>query len=73
MKLNDSQTKKLLEYTGQVQIKQLALNMALTRLKARYKLDSTPAAISKCTADLNAIFDKFAPIMENDYNWIVKL
>jgi hypothetical protein len=73
VKLNDSQTKKLLEYTGQVQLKQLALNMALTRLKTRYKSDSTPATISKCTEDLNAIFDKFASIMESDYNWIVKL
>jgi hypothetical protein len=73
VELDDSQTKKLLEYTGQVQLKQLALNMALTRLKTRYKADSTPDTISKCTKDLNAILDKFAPIMENDYNWIVKL
>jgi hypothetical protein len=73
VRLNDSQTRKLLEYTGQMQIKQLALNMALTRLKTRYKLESTPAVVSKCTEDLNAIFEKFSTIMENDYNWITKL
>jgi uncharacterized iron-regulated protein len=73
VKLNDSQTKKLLEYAGQPQLKQLALNMALTRLKGLYKSSPTPDTISKCTAELNALFEKFAMIMGNDYAWIVSL
>jgi hypothetical protein len=73
VKLSDSQTKKLLEYTGQIQLKQLALNMALTRLKTRYKTDSSPDTITQCTKDLNAIFEKFEAIMGNDYDWIIKL
>ena len=73
MKLSDNQTKKLLEHTGQPQLKQLALNMALTRLKKIYKEDSTPANLTKCTAELNAIFEKFAAIMKADYDWIISL
>ncbi|MDR3294614.1 MAG: hypothetical protein LBT26_02125 [Clostridiales Family XIII bacterium] len=73
MKLNDAQTKRLLEYTGQVQIKQLSLNMALTRLRGRYKANPTSGTISTCTAELNALFDKFAIIMKPDYEWVVGL
>jgi hypothetical protein len=73
VKLSEVQTRKLLEYAGQPQLKQLSLNMALTRLKGLYKSNPTPATISKCTEDLNAIFEKFAAVMKNDYEWIVKL
>jgi hypothetical protein len=73
MKLTDVQTKRLLDYKGQPQLKQLALNMALTRLKGIYQSNPTPAVVSKCTSDLNAIFDKFAAIMQPDYEWITSL
>lgn len=73
MKLTEAQTKKLLDYKGQPQLKQLAINMALTRLKGIYKNDPTPASISKCTTDLNAIFEKFESIMKSDYDWITSL
>lgn len=73
MELNDAQTKKLLEYSGQIRIKQLKLNMALTRLKGIYKNNPTPATVSKCTAELNAIFSSLAIIMKSDYEWIIKL
>jgi hypothetical protein len=73
MKLTDAQTKKLLDFKGQPQLKQLALNMALTRLKGIYQNNPTPAAVSKCTSELNAIFDKFALIMQADYDWITSL
>jgi hypothetical protein len=62
-----------LEYTGQPQLRQLSLNMALTRLKGLYKANPTPGTVSKCTADLNAIFAKFAMVMKDDYEWIIKL
>jgi hypothetical protein len=73
MKLDDSQTKKLLEFTGQPQLNQLSLKMALTRLKGLYKLNPTPDTISKCTSDLNALLEKFSMIMKSDYEWIIKL
>jgi hypothetical protein len=73
VKLNDEQTKKLLEYKGQIQLKQLSLNMALTRLKGMYKSSPTPGTVAKCTAELNALLVKFAVIMKSDYEWIIKL
>jgi uncharacterized iron-regulated protein len=73
MKLSDVQTRKLLEYSGQPQLKQLALNMALTRLKKIYKESPTSANLDKCTSELNAIFEKFSAIMKPDYDWIVSL
>jgi hypothetical protein len=73
MKLTDAQMKKLLVYQGQPQLKQLALKMALTRLKGIYKNDPTPGSLSKCTLELNAIFEKFASIMKPDYDWIISL
>jgi ATP-dependent protease HslVU (ClpYQ) peptidase subunit len=73
VKLNDAQTKKLLEYTGSIQFKQLALNMMLTRLKGMYKANQTSVTLAKCTAEFNALFDKFARIMQSDYDQIVKL
>ncbi|MDR3280563.1 MAG: hypothetical protein LBT23_08620 [Synergistaceae bacterium] len=73
MRLDDEQTKKLLEYAGPVRIRQLSLNMALTRLKTIYRANPSSATISKCTAEINAIFDKFAIIMQSDFDWITKL
>ncbi|MDR1571029.1 MAG: hypothetical protein LBS32_00730 [Clostridiales Family XIII bacterium] len=73
MKLTEAQTKKLLDYGGQPQLKQLALNMALTRLKGIYKTNPTPDVVARCTSDLNAIFEKFALIMQSDYEWIISL
>ena len=71
MELKDNQVKKLLEFSGKVEIKQLAMNMALTRLKFVYK--QNPAALSQCTADINALLKKFSSIMKDDYEWIIKL
>jgi hypothetical protein len=73
VKLSDAQMKKLLEYGGQPQLKQLALNMALTRLKKNYKANPTSAVLNGCTSELNAILEKFAAIMKTDYDWIVSL
>jgi hypothetical protein len=73
MELNDKQTKKLLDFTGQPELQQLALKLALTRLKGMYKADPAPATVSKCTVELNAILGKFAQIMKADYEWMIKL
>jgi hypothetical protein len=73
MQLNDAQTKKLLEYKGQAQIRQLSLNLALTRLKGIYRADPSPAALARCAAELNAVLNKFSVIMKPDYEWIIQL
>jgi uncharacterized iron-regulated protein len=73
MKLSDAQMKKLLEYNGQPQLKQLALNMALTRLKKIYRETPTPVVLSRCTSEVNVILGKFAAVMKTDYDWIVSL
>jgi hypothetical protein len=73
MKLTDAQTKKLLEYKGQIRLHQLALNLALTRFHTAYKKNPSQETIAKCTADLNALFAKYENIMKADYEWIVSL
>jgi hypothetical protein len=73
MKLSEAQMKKLFDYSGQLQLKQLALNMALTRLKKLYAANPTPVVLSKCTSELNVMFEKFAAIMKTDFDWIVSL
>jgi hypothetical protein len=65
--------KKLLEYKGPPQLKQLALNMALTRLKKIYKETATSVVLSRCTSELNVILEKFEAVMKADYEWIVSL
>jgi hypothetical protein len=65
--------KKLLEYNERPQLKQLALNMALTRLKKRYKEDPTPVVLSSCTSEVNMMLEKFAAAMKADYEWIASL
>lgn len=73
MELKDNQVKKLLEYTGKIEIKQLAMNMALTRLKFLYKSSSDQNILSQCTREINALLKKFSAIMKDDYEWIIKL
>ena len=73
MQLTDDQTKKLLEYSGAIKLQQLALSMALTRLKGIYKADASPATLTKCCEDLNAILAKFPNIMKSDYTQIINL
>jgi hypothetical protein len=73
MKLTNEQAKKLLEYEGPIQLRQLALNLALTRFKTAYKRNPSAETIAKCTDDLNSLFAKYAGIMQSDYEWIVSL
>ena len=73
MELSDMQTKKLLEYPGRMQIKQLGLNMALTRLRWVYQSNPTPETVSRCARTLNLLFQKYAGIMRADYEWIISL
>jgi DNA-directed RNA polymerase subunit F len=71
MTVNAERAKKLLEYKGQPQIKQLALNLSLARLKRLYRVD--PESLDKCVEDLNLVIEKFAAVIEPDYLWIMSL
>jgi hypothetical protein len=71
MLLSDSQTKRLLEYKGTPQIKQLSLNMAYGRLQRMYL--ANPSSLSQCTQEFNTLFKRYAAIMEVDYRWITGL
>ena len=73
LELKDNQVKKLLEYSGKPELKQLAVNMAVTRLKFMYKQNPAPAVLSQCTSEMNALLNKIASIAQDDYSWIVKL
>jgi len=71
MQLNNMQTKKLLEHTGTFQINHLALKMLTTRLRMTYK--ANPESLTKDTAEINALINKFPQVMKPDYDWIVSL
>ena len=73
MKLSETQMKTLLIYTGLIQIKQLALNMALTRFKGLYSRNPSADTLRQCTNDFNAILEKYSGIMKEDFDWIIKL
>jgi hypothetical protein len=73
MRISDEQTKKLLDFTGRPQITQLALSMTLTQFKKRYRAEPSSDTVARCTAEINTMLDKFAPLMKADYDWITKL
>ncbi|MDR3305743.1 MAG: hypothetical protein LBS85_06975 [Clostridiales Family XIII bacterium] len=73
MRITDAQSKKLLEYSGTVQLKQLAMSFALTRFKNKYKANPSPEVIASCTNDLNLLFSKYESIMRDDFAWITSL
>jgi hypothetical protein len=73
MWLSEDQTKKLLEYQGKIMIKQLALSMTLTKFKRLYQAGAKPEVVSRCTVELNHIFEQSPANMRPDYEWITAL
>jgi hypothetical protein len=73
MRVSEEQTKKLLEYDGAVGLKQLAMNFALNRFKAKYAADPSGEVVAAYTKELNTFFDKYESIMKEDYEWIISL
>jgi hypothetical protein len=71
MALSSSQVKKLLEYSGSSSIKQLSVNIAITRYKMQYR--SAPAKLGDITVDLNALLDKLGALAAPDVKWISSL
>ena len=73
MELSDEQTRKLLEYPGRLPIRQLGLNMSLTRLRQAYRANPTAVTISQCRAALNQLLQTYAGIMRDDYDRMLDL
>jgi hypothetical protein len=73
MRLSEEQTKKLLEYPGRMAIKQLALSMTVTKFKRLYQAGAGHELVSRCTAELNLMFERFPVNMKPDYEWIAAL
>jgi hypothetical protein len=71
MALSSMQVKKLLEYSGSTNVKQLAVNIALTRYKMQYQ--STPAKLNDITRELNALLNKLGVLADPDVKWIASL
>jgi hypothetical protein len=71
MNVTSAQTQKIL--TGNSTFSQLGFSMLLTRLKGVYTKDSSQASLQKCTEEINAFLQKYAPIMVSDFATISKL
>lgn len=67
MKLTDAQVQKVLSHGGSIQTSQLGMNLMLTRLKGMYAKQPTPATVSQCASEINGFLQKFAAVMQKDY------
>ena len=59
MRLSDAQTKRLLEYEGKLEIKQLVLSLSITKNRMKYNKDKSPSNLSSIAKDINAIIEKY--------------
>jgi len=73
MKLNEVQTRKLMEYKGRLDIKQLVLSLAITKNKLNYMKDNSPSSLSSITQSLNTILNKYEPATQADYQLIINI
>lgn len=73
MKLSENQVRKLLQSSGAIQTSQLGLNLMLTRLKGLYSKQPTPAVLSQCANEINGFLQKFAAVMQKDYEMLSKV
>jgi len=73
MKLNEAQTKKLMEYKGKLEINQLVLSLAVTKNRLSYRKDSTPSSLASITQNLNTILDKYESTAQDDLRYITNI
>jgi len=73
MNLNDTQTRKLMEYKGKLDIKQLVLSLAITKNRLSYMKDNSPSSLSSITQNLNSIIAKYETTTQADYKMIINL
>ena len=65
MGVTPDQTAKIL--AGGISFSQLGFSMLITRLKSVYTKNPTSATLDKCTEEINAFLQKYAPIITADY------
>ena len=73
MRLNDIQTKKLMEYKGKLEVKNLVLNLAITKNRLSYMGDQSPSSIKGITQNLNTILEKYKTAVQTDYAAIINI
>ena len=73
MKLTEAQTRKLMEYKGKLEIKQLVLSLAITKNRINYNKDKSPSALSSIALDLNSIIKKYESTVKADYKYIISI
>ena len=73
MKLSEAQTRKLMEYKGKLELKQLVLSLAITKNKLSYAKDNSPSSLTAVMQNLNAILEKYETATQADYRLISNL
>ena len=71
MVVTSAQTQKIL--TTAVAFRQLGFSMLVTRLRGRYKKDTSPDTLRGCTDEINSFLKKYSSVMADDYDAISKL
>jgi len=67
MSLDERQTRKLMEYEGKLDIKQLVLSFAITRNRLNYRKDNSPTSVTTITQNLNEVLQKYGAAAQPDY------
>ena len=73
MRLDEGQTRKLMEHKGKLDIKQLVLSLAITKNKLSYLKDNSPASLAGITQNLNSILAKYEKSVQADFQLISNL
>ena len=73
MKLNEAQARKLMEYKGKLDIKQLVLNLAITKNRLSYLKDNSPSSLSAITQNLNSILAKYEAATQADFKLMTNI
>ncbi|MCL2171953.1 MAG: hypothetical protein FWB71_07315 [Defluviitaleaceae bacterium] len=71
MKITTTQAEKILK--SNQAFTQLGFSMLVTRLKAGYANDPSPANVENCANQMNGFLEKFQPIMVTDFATISSL
>ena len=63
---NDPKWKKLLDGEIKKEFKLVAAGLCVSRNQREYRMDHTPATLSKCVDDLIAFFSKYEKLVSDD-------
>lgn len=73
MQLTEAQTKALLLFGEQLQLKHQGLSLLVTRLREIYKNNPSPETLFLCTGELNSFIHKFEILLTYDLTQINSL